>query len=374
VSVGLSGNLQDFGLADVFQLIGQQRKTGVLELRSRKARMQLVFDRGAVVTAAPVGGREGDVDPLAEMLVRCGLLTRDRALAAEQACRSAAQPLARVVVDRGWIAPRELARVQDVLTKDTIFEVLRWDKGSFDFLARAVEHERDPASLLGAEQILMDGLRMLDEWRELVGRVPSEQTVFQRSGSFESYAGKAGEDVTPARLEVARRVFGLIDGRLSVRRVIDLALVGNFEGMRTFAALQEAREIEAVRVAGGASASLRSGGGVSLLAALRGGASAVLPLALLALAVLLAAQQRPPVPPAHPIVRSSLEALREGHATRRLSAAIDTYRLLEGEFPQQLDQLARSGVVGADALTAPEGRPYYSALRADGVILLAPEH
>jgi hypothetical protein len=30
VSVGLSGNLQDFGLADVFQLIGQQRKTGVL--------------------------------------------------------------------------------------------------------------------------------------------------------------------------------------------------------------------------------------------------------------------------------------------------------------------------------------------------------
>jgi hypothetical protein len=34
VSVGLSGNLRDFGIADVFQLIGQQRKTGVLDLTS----------------------------------------------------------------------------------------------------------------------------------------------------------------------------------------------------------------------------------------------------------------------------------------------------------------------------------------------------
>ena len=37
MSVGLSGNLRDFGIADVFQLIGQQRKTGVLELKGSDA-------------------------------------------------------------------------------------------------------------------------------------------------------------------------------------------------------------------------------------------------------------------------------------------------------------------------------------------------
>jgi hypothetical protein len=373
VSVGLSGNLQDFGLADVFQLIGQQRKTGVLELRSRKSRVQLVFDGGAVVSAAPAGGRAGDADPLAEMLVRCGLLTRERAEAAEAACRSSAQPLARAVVERGWVGEREVARVQDVLTRDTIFEVLRWAKGSFDFLARPVEHDRDPASLLGAEQILMDGLRMLDEWRELAARVPSENTVFQRVGRFESYTSAAGEEA-PARLEAARRLFGLIDGRLSVRRVIDLALVGTFEGMRVFTALQDAEVIQALRVAGGPSLRLRGAGVPSLLGALKSGASSVLPLALLLGAALLAAQRSAPAAPAHPIERASLESLREGHATRRLSAALDTYRLLEGRWPTRLDALVARGVVGADALAAPAGRPYYSALRPEGVILLAPEH
>jgi hypothetical protein len=373
VSVGLSGNLQDFGLADVFQLIGQQRKTGILELRSRRSRVQLVFDGGAVVSAAPVGTREDDTDPLAEMLVRCGLLTRERATAAQAASRSSAQPFPRAVVERGWLALAELRRVEDVLTRDTIFDVLRWTKGSFDFRAQAVEHDRDPASLLGAEQILMDGLRMLDEWRDLAGRVPTERAVFKRLGRFETYAQGAGEE-SPARIEATRRLFALIDGRLSARRVIDLALVGTFEGMRMLTALHEAGVIEPTRAEGGVrGAGLERGEGFrASLAALRSGAAAVLPLALLAAAAAMAAQRplHPISVPAHAIVRTDLETLREGHATRRLRAALDTQRMVDGRWPARLDAL-----LAADAsLAAPQGRPYYSALREDGVMLLAPEH
>lgn len=373
MSVGLSGNLQDFGLADVFQLIGQQRKTGVLELRSKRSRVQLIFDNGAVVNAAPAGGREGDPDPLSDMLVRCGLLTRERAVAAEAACKTSAQPLARAVTERAWVGARELARVQDVLTRDTIFDVLRWTKGSFDFLARPVEHDRDTASLLGAEQILMDGLRMLDEWRELAARVPADGTVFQRFGRFESYAEQAGDE-SPARIEASRRLFALIDGRLSMRRVIDLALVGSFEGMRTFTALQEAGVIQAIRSDGRPARGAHRSGAALLLDALSGAASSLLPFGLLVGAVVLAAQHPARVAPAHPIERTSLESLREGHAARRLVAAQDTYRLLEGRWPERLDDLAERGIVDANALAAPEGRPYYSSHRDDGVILLAPEH
>ena len=75
--VGLSGNLVDFGIADVFQLIGQQRKTGLLELRTRGAEATLVFDGGSVVAALPAG--DGDVDALSDKLVRCGLLRRAQA-------------------------------------------------------------------------------------------------------------------------------------------------------------------------------------------------------------------------------------------------------------------------------------------------------
>jgi hypothetical protein len=369
VSVGLSGNLQDFGLADVFQLIGQQRKTGVLELSNRKLRVQLAFDRGAVVSAAPLGGRADDSDPLAEMLVRCGLLTREQADAAEAACKSSAQPFARVVTERGWLGEAELLRVEEVLTRDTIFEVLRWTRGSFDFRAQAVQHSRDPATLLGAEQILMDGLRMLDEWRELSSRVPAESTVFSRFGRFESYAAAASEE-TPSRLEATRRLFGLIDGRLSARRVIDLALVGTFEGMRMLVALQEAGVIKAIQSAERrAPAGSRAGGARLPTLALSRAAAAIVPLALLALVAFLSPPRHVAVPQGR-IERGDLEALREGHATRRLRAAVDTARLVDGRWPERPEALATED----RALAAPDGRPYYSRVREDGVVLLAPEH
>jgi hypothetical protein len=374
VSVGLSGNLQDFGLADVFQLIGQQRKTGILELASKKTRIQVAFDRGSVVSAAPAGGRSTDPDPLGEMLVRCGLLTRERATQAEAACKASAQSFARVVSDRHWLREQEIARVQDVLTKDTLFEVLRWTNGTFDFRAQAVEHEREHASLLGAEQILMDGLRMIDEWRELARRVPAENTVLERFGRFESYASSAGEE-SPARIEAARKLFALVDGRLSVRRIVDLSLVGNFEGMRTLTALQEAGLIKPLEGNSRRAAALRRAGEKSLsgLELLRHGAAALVPFAVLAALVMLAAQ-RPAPEPLREISRSSLASLREGHATRQLRAAIDTYRLLEDRWPQRLEDLSARGLVPASTLATPEGRPYYLAHRSNGLILLAPEH
>ena len=42
----LRGNLRDFGIAEVFQLIGQQRKTGILEIDHGGDRVQLLFDGG----------------------------------------------------------------------------------------------------------------------------------------------------------------------------------------------------------------------------------------------------------------------------------------------------------------------------------------
>ena len=105
MSAGLSGNLADFGIADVFQLIGQQRKTGVLELRNGSSHAHLAFDRGLVVSAGLATGRTGELDPLADRLIRCGQLTRERADEAAAAARASAQT-ARADAGRARLARR----------------------------------------------------------------------------------------------------------------------------------------------------------------------------------------------------------------------------------------------------------------------------
>src|SRR5262249_32648182 len=155
-----------------------QRKTGVLDLRSAASRAHLAFDRGFVVSASVTAGRRGELHPLADRLIRCGLLTRDRADEAIAAARASAPTFHRTLVARGWLDAHTVRAALDLVTRDAIFDVLRWQTGTFDFHAQAIEHDRDPAELLGAEQILMDGLRMMDEWQSFAQRIPSEGAVF----------------------------------------------------------------------------------------------------------------------------------------------------------------------------------------------------
>ena len=49
--MALEGTLKDFSLADIFQLIGIQRKTGVLTLKSAEDVVTVSFLDGSVVSA-----------------------------------------------------------------------------------------------------------------------------------------------------------------------------------------------------------------------------------------------------------------------------------------------------------------------------------
>ncbi|MEM7408978.1 MAG: DUF4388 domain-containing protein [Myxococcota bacterium] len=377
MSVGLSGNLVDFGIADVFQLIGQQRKTGVLELKSETTRAQLVFDEGMVVSAAPASGRAGELDPLADRLIRCGLLTRDRAEEAVQACRASAQTLASTLREREWLPDDQIESAEELVTRDTIFEVLRWRTGTFDFRAQEVSHTRDRSQLLGAEQILMDGLRMVDEWQSFADLVPSEETVFQRSGRFERYLEKLGRDDAEARAR-AERVFQRVDGRLSARRVIDLAQLGTFDGMRGLAELREADAIrplhpESVRHVRRVARSTTPTGRPS---AARRAIAAAIPLAILAGVVWWTAAESMAAPeptPGGPVARATLAELEDAYATRAARHAIEAYRFHHGDWPESLADVEAAGLLDRDALAAPRGRPYYSQQQAEGWVFLGPD-
>ncbi len=367
MSVSLRGNLKDFGIADVFQLIGQQRKTGVLEFQDDGERIQVLFDRGAVVSAAHVGLWTHAA--LGEMLLRCGLLTRERVDHLRRECEESAQMLPNVVIARGWLEAEELRQIEDLLTGETIFTVLRWQAGSFDFSAQEVEHDRDFDSLLGAEQILMDGLRMVDEWHSFAELVPSEETVFQRTGSFPQYIQRAGNDGERQRA-MAERIHSLVDGRLSARRIIDLSLLGTFDAVQSLANLRRVRVIEPVDPAGLEELEGVDQAVVSRLPKAGGVGAVVIPLVLLVLVTLLAQfDWRSGSSSVFPIDhRTQMELVQRSFETRRVRHALETYYFSNGHWPVDLESLRSS-----DSLASTNAGPYYYASRDGGAWLLGPD-
>lgn len=370
MSVALRGNLKDFGIGEIFQLVGQQRKTGLLEFSFEREQIQISFDRGSVVSAIPA--RVGADAALGDMLVRCGYLTRPEVDQLQRDCKASAQSLSGFAVQSGRLTSDTVAEVENLLTREAIFQVLRWSRGSFHFTAEEVVHDRGFDDLLGAEQILMDGMRMVDEWQTFAELVPSTDLVFERKKSFDVYQQDAGGQ-DQAAIEAAKRVFQLVDGRLPVQRIVDLSRLGTFDATRILAELRR-REIIAdigrSRRARGPRVSVAAGG-----ATLWRWTFALLPLALL-FAVALRANREPRPEHGNPVFavqRSPFESMRQRYASHRVRYGIESYRFSEGEWPRDLAQLEETGLLGSPGLASAAARPYYSVGAESGVVLLAPE-
>lgn len=371
MSVALRGNLRDFGIADVFQLIGQQRKTGVLEFTSDEGEgVQLRFDRGNVVSAAPMTDRAEQ--PLGEMLVRCGRLTQSQLDRLKPESEATAQTLPRLAISRGWIEDEDVARIEDVLTRETLFDVLRWKSGEFDFRSQAVEHSREVDSLLGAEQILMDSLCMVDEWHSFCDLVPDD-AVFRRVSGVEEYRRRT--QLSGEQMAEAERVFALVNGRIAVRKIVDVSLLGTFDAVRLLADLRRCEVIEPLdedalerlrHVPAPPSPALRVAVGHGLL-----GIAPLLALALLA--GWIWTHEIAPQPEPGVRLRGAAQAdVSAAYATRRARHALEAHRFSTGEWPNSLGEVTAAGLLRKAVLAAPDASSYYYAKRDGGVLLLAP--
>jgi hypothetical protein len=372
VGVALHGNLKDFGIAEVFQLIGQQRKTGLLEITGESQRVQLAFDNGSVVWAAPVGRTEFAV--LGDRLVRCGLLTRATLEEMMRESTTSARPLPALLIHNGAVAKNDLEQVSELLSKETIFEVMRWTGGSFHFTAQPVHHEVPAEKLLAAEQILMDGLRMLDEWNTFQSAVPGDDVVFRRIGRLDVYRQQVqagGRAHSPS----TERIFQLVDGRLPVRRIIDLSRIGTFEATRILAELRQARLIEPSETQSSSAPRSRIRASVPITERLKVAVAAIVPLILLAGVAWFAATRNPIGGSlrGEPIVHRPLAAASSHFERRRIESALEAARYLTGRAPEGPADGAAWSSIASLAMAPDSAHTYYFARRDGAIVLLAPE-
>jgi hypothetical protein len=167
----------------------------------------------------------------------------------------------------------------------------------------------------------------------------------------------------------------LVDGRLPVRRIIDLSMRGTFDSVRALAQLHRSDIIEAVELeelAPSPKVDLEETRQPLLLGRL----AAIAALALLAVVTgLIQLQSGPGDPPdAFSIQRPAvLELARVLHEKHRVRHALETYWFTHGRWPTDLAELSVDGFLSHRELASEDGHPYYFASRGNDAWLLAPD-
>ena len=117
--MALKGTLKDFGIADIFQLIAHQQKTGILDLAREEEQIQIVFEEGFVIMAEPKMKRKGE--KLGELLLRSGLIADKDLEEALEIQKETLQKLGDILIERNVINKDGLRKVLRLQTEETLF-------------------------------------------------------------------------------------------------------------------------------------------------------------------------------------------------------------------------------------------------------------
>src|SRR4029077_21046660 len=192
--MALEGTLKDFSLADISQLIGRQRKTGVLTLRAKDDTVTVTFLDGKVVGADSLSHRLEN--RLGHVLIRSELLTQDQLNRALEIQNETLQRVAFILVHYGIISVEALKQAIQLQILQIVYRLFRWKDGDYHFSQETtIEYDRDNVVPITAESILMEGARMIDEWPIIEKRIRSYDMVFRRKNTGAEIVVVGGEDV-----------------------------------------------------------------------------------------------------------------------------------------------------------------------------------
>lgn len=167
--MSLNGKLEDVSLTDVMQFIHLGRRTGTLTVHRNHKEAEIGFHRGQIVSASgPQTARLG------ELLVEKKLLSAAQlgSLIERQRGEHPHRSLGQLLVGDGILSFEEIRSAIERQIEQTVFELVAWTTGSFEFALDELKPIDDiamypgdviPKLDLNTQVVLLEATRLFDE-------------------------------------------------------------------------------------------------------------------------------------------------------------------------------------------------------------------
>jgi hypothetical protein len=384
--MALEGTLRDFSLADIFQLIGLQRKTGVLTLRGKDDNVTVTFLDGKVVGADSASHRLEN--RLGHVLMKSGMLTQEQLARALEIQKETLQRLGFILTHYQIISNDALKQALQLQILQIVYRLFRWKDGDYHFSQETtIEYDRDNVMPISAESILMEGARMIDEWPIIEKRIRSASMVFRKKGSGAEIVVGGGDDIDEVDFEPAapqakkkksagsdkirisqeeKQVYELLDGKRTVGDIIEMSRLSEFDTSKALYELLTRDLIEEVRGAAPTPSAEQAQAPVdeTEVAETPVPLPLVLFLAVVAIASIVTSFKNPlnsvgPIGAKTARASAPVEAVKAISVERihALGEAIEKYNVVNGHLPARLQDLAPY-YVSPSMLTDPWGNGY----------------
>jgi hypothetical protein len=343
--MALQGNLRDFSVSEILQLLGTQKKTGCLLLQRDAETCVVYVGDGRIVSARDPGMRPDD--PLVRFLRVIHRLSEEQYRGVLTLHRETGRDLEDLLLTGRYMDQEELASCIERQILDTLLQLSHWESGSYRF-DPAVTWKGARLVKLSTEGALIEAARLIDENKR-------HRAVF--ADPHQLLGVRDLPDPDDPLSEEERELFGIIDGQHTLAEVAAAAPLTEYETHEALHRMMEAQWVEFAgrREPGRVAAAPPARGAVPRRRTLAREFLAVA-VALIVMAGLLVGGRF--------MTRSSVIPAASGDVfvatqIRDLRMMLELYRRDHGVYPQQLAELVEDDWLTARDLVVPHHRLRY---------------
>ena len=237
--MSLEGNLRDFNILEIIQLLGQQGKSGILRSwKEGEEKVEVYFFEGKVVHAVP--SPKSKIDLIGEKLVKAGFLSKEGLKRVLEEQKKAPRPLGEIIVSEGLVSEEVVRETLCNQVYEIIYDLFHWQEGQFRFEALPVKISGKVSFFLDVEEIMLNILRMVDESSQIEKKIPTKYLILKSTGMLE----REGKELPWDR----KMIYELVDGKRSVHEIINNSLFGQFFTLEIISELLEKGYIKPVGI------------------------------------------------------------------------------------------------------------------------------
>lgn len=364
--MAVEGTLELFKLPEILQLVAQQRKTGILTIQGQQDIIAISFLNGQIVAADALN--QTVEEGLSQVLVGEGLMTSVEFQRAAAEFQNTSGRLLDHLVERRYVGRPELLRALRIQTTRLLEQLMVWDKGEFKFYSGdEVSYEEGFAPIPVDELLFQAAQRTANANAARPAPVARPVAVPAPPPPAASAVPAGGLGPLPGPDELARHPGAATAAPRPPAAAAPVAPAAEEAAARS--------GLRVVRREGAPTATVRATGEAEAAGPFRkmkveapAAAAPAWPiapkllaagLAILAVTVLLLRPELMLLPfPWQEGEREILTQDRRSSLYLKVDQAAKTRFLLEGSFPAQLADLAKSGLLSRADLRDPQGHAF----------------
>ncbi|MGC8855316.1 MAG: DUF4388 domain-containing protein [Anaerolineae bacterium] len=236
--MALRGNLRDFTITQLLNLINLAGKTGTLIVDGPNEQAQVSFREGKLAYAR-IGSED---NRLATILHRANKLTANQYRAiVERAGHMSDKELGLLLINAGYVTQEDILLNLQAYFTDIVRRLFTWVEGIFRFEGGMLPPEDRITVRLDLENIIIEGSRQLREWEQLQDEIPSLDMALKFTE----------RPLTNINLSVEEwRVVKYINPKNTMRQIANACKMNDLEIRRIVYGLLQAGLVEIVRPEG----------------------------------------------------------------------------------------------------------------------------